>query len=102
MNDKLTEWMHFLDTCPDTVKTTWYGILAAIPDISLPVVDDKDNGSLAFTWSNDRYRLDIEVLYSGLIHWFYRDRETGELCGSLEPLHSVPNKAVQLLAKIKL
>ncbi len=52
------------------------------PDCPLPITQPMGDGAIQLAWDNGQKYLDVEVLPDGNLHWYFRDRETGEVLGT--------------------
>jgi hypothetical protein len=83
------------------VRRAWSAILAVAPESALPIVESgSDERQVKLTWSTERYRFDVDFTPDGRLEWFFRDRATNEVTGTLdEPERDVPPSAIQYLRK---
>jgi hypothetical protein len=58
----------------------------ALPD---PITQDAEDGALQMCWNYERRLMEIDVYEDGRYQWFFKNRETGEVAGSEEPLHDL-------------
>ncbi len=52
------------------------------PDCPLPITQLMGDGAIQLAWDNGRKYVDVEVLPDGNFHWYFRDRDTGEVLGT--------------------
>lgn len=80
-------WSKFLDSDAfqseeqrEAAIKAWVKLSAEIVDPPLPVAQELSN-YLYFTWSNQRYTLELSVDIVGVYGYFYRDRQNGDVWG---------------------
>ena len=59
------------------------------------------DGAIQLAWDNGQKYLDVEVLPDGNLHWYFRDRETGEVLGTEdEPIQKLTPEFFSKLAQL--
>lgn len=65
------------------VLTFWETLSHRVtPDCPLPITQPTRDGAIQLAWNSGQKYIDIEVLPDGNFHWYFRDRETGQVLGT--------------------
>jgi hypothetical protein len=70
----------------DHVRRLWNQILER-NDLRFPLPlsqPTNDGGGIQLAWDNGSQYIDVEITPEGLFHWYFRDRATGEVLGTLD------------------
>jgi hypothetical protein len=84
-------WSEFLDSLASLeeypaeqvrrVQDAWEHLVKQLGEISPPRAQANEDGGFSMAWDRDEHHLEIEILPSGIVEWFYRNRETDEYEG---------------------
>lgn len=87
------EWQHFLDALAEKriftqqhitkVRQVWERIRSRVGTrLPIPVTQPSADGALQLYWDVEDKYIEIDVYANGTLHWFYKDRVSGDIDGS--------------------
>jgi hypothetical protein len=85
----------------ETLKNVWRRASEQMGDCPIPITQPTDDGSLLFAWDKVQKYIDVEAAAEGGFHWYFRNRETGEVKGSSdEPVADLGAEFFEKLAEV--
>lgn len=90
-SERTRSWSEFLDSLASLeeypeeqvrrVQDAWEQLVKQLEEISPPRAQANEDGGFSMAWDRDEHHLEIEILPSGIVEWFYRNRKTDEYEG---------------------
>lgn len=83
----------------ETIEKLWDRLRMAFPTLPFPVTGPTADGvTIQMSWDLGRrnaagrpiHHIDVDVLANGMYEWFYRNRHSGALDGSEDPIYDLP------------
>ena len=67
----------------------------------LPITQSTGDKSLQLAWDNGLQYVDIEITPEGFFHWYFRDRNSGEVLGTGDkPMSTIADEFLVMSSKI--
>jgi hypothetical protein len=96
-----TAWNEYLNSlmipqgpiAPEVISRVWdiwHQACVQVKDCPRPITQPTDEGAIQLAWDYGERYLDVEVFPAGGIHWYFRNRQSGEVVGTENPVSSLP------------